>query len=148
MKFIGMAPLQECFPNVEIESNGASFDLHNAGILDSVEYSHGNRVFVIRWKVKSMLECTPSDQSNGIVALVFHGVRQVRGEGVFATTKDIEDTELDVVHYVSLPNHLGEVQFDFMNGATVNLIAECCEFRLTRGEVQGPAESSLGALGT
>ncbi len=139
MQFVGLCPLAEGCPIVEVERDQDSLDLHNDGELRELSYDYRARTIRLSWTMKIPAWTTshqpePSQRATMAAAtLVLSGVRTLQVSGKLVTSADHEGGGLDFMEYNRLSPGIGELRFVFGDDADIVVIASRCEL-LTTGQ--------------
>lgn len=139
MQFVGLKPLKENFPNMEVEGVPRAFDLHNDGDFREFTYDYSARALRVSWTMKQpawAVPETPNTSQRATVAsatLLFTGVRSLAMTGQFVTAAEPEGGGLDFVEYKRLGPEFGEIRLVFGEDAEIVVTASRCDL-LTTGK--------------
>jgi hypothetical protein len=127
MRFIGMLPLAELYPHVELGDSSGRIDVHNAADLQRIAVKVEERVFRMEWLAKNPLRSRYyGDYDSETVTL------EVRGLTRFESLVDFRlgDSGLvDFIEYQSEENGLGTIIVVFVTGDKITVSGAESELR-------------------
>jgi len=126
MQVVGLEALRESYPNHELRWQGAVFDVHNDGMLDSIEYNFETEALTLRWVLKN------AARRSAAVQLTVTGVQSLSVTGELQSAQN-NDHGLDFIEYRPLSQGQGELRFALDVGGVVTVVGRRCELRTTRG---------------
>jgi hypothetical protein len=137
MQFVGLRPLKERTPAVEVERDLIALDLHNDAELRELSYDYKSRTLRLVWTLKVPAwrapdQPEPSQRATVAAAtLIVSGVRTLQMTGPFVTTHEQEGGGLDFIEYNRLSPGLGELRFVLGDDAEIVVTASRCELLTT-----------------
>lgn len=137
MQFVGLRPLKQGTPTVELERDLTALDLHNDGELRELAYDYGARTLRLGWTLKVPARSAPDRPEPSqratvaAVTLVVSGVRTLQMTGPIVTPLEHEGGGLDFLEYNRLNLGVGELRFVFGDDAEIVVTASRCELLIT-----------------
>lgn len=135
MRFMGLDPLLEAMPLVEIDSGLARFDLHDDAVLREINIHLPAQELRLAWTLKSpawLNRDNPeleSHETTGGASLIFTGVSQLRISGPLVGRPPEALCDLDFIEYNRRPPGVGEVRSSSLHDAEIEVVASCCQLR-------------------
>jgi hypothetical protein len=129
MRFHGMDPLAPGFPHTELRAGAALFDVHNAGVLESMHVDFEARSFEVGWRVDNLLE----DERVGPyrtarILLTIQGINGFSGSGELLT-HPLEAAGIDFIEYLPGGERPGTMRFVFTSSGEISVSGTDCELR-------------------
>ena len=137
MQFIGLKPVRQELPSVEIERDDVVFDLHNDGDLREVAYDFPSCTLRVAFIMKEAAWTVPESvemAGRATVAsatLVFTGVRKLWMSGEFVCASESEGWGFEHYEFRRLGLGLGEFRVVLLNDSEIVVTASRCELLTT-----------------
>jgi hypothetical protein len=126
-----MSPLAVGFPHTELRSDGALFDVHNAGVLERMVLNVDARCFEMEWLVENLFEDeTWGPYRTARVVLRVSGVSRFAGSGELLTDP-AEEEGIDFIEYQPDEERPGTMRFVFTSSGEMSVSGTDCELRYT-----------------
>lgn len=126
MRFHQMQSLTASFPNIELRSGEAVFDIHNAGVLERMNLDFEAKSFEVSWRVENLLgDARIGRYRSARIVLSVKGVTACSGLGeIFADSG--EEVGIDFIDYSPDQERTGMVRFVFTSSGEVSVWATDC----------------------